>query len=280
MPAGRSADLAPRRRSEPPTPRPRRRASESRPPMDPRRFRSWLRTLPAPEQPIDLPVSFGASPRAHRLPSETVCEVSLPLIAATVLLVSSLAAPVRADPIDDYLRSEMSRRRIPGLGLAVARDGKIVRQSFYGLANVETQTPVSERSVFAIASLDKQITASGVLRAAELGLLRLDDPISKLRRRRSPRRDAPTSAVPHAGLPDSVAESPGGRGYTDYSTAQLLAHVSHLDRSAPARASASSIPTPDCSSPRSPPSGRAAAIGGRSCGASSSRLSRCSRWCR
>ena len=95
------------------------------------------------------------------------------LVAAALSLVAG--GGLRADPIDDYLRQEMKARQIPGLGIAIARDGEIVRLSSYGLANVETATPVAEGSIFAIASLDKQITAAGVLRAAERGLLTLDE---------------------------------------------------------------------------------------------------------
>ena len=152
---------------------------------------------------------------------------------AISLLCSSLGTALHADPIDDYLRQEMKARQIPGVGIAIARDGEIVRLSSYGLANIETETPVSERSVFAIASLDKQITAVGVLKAAELGLLRLDDPLAKW-----VDADFPGVTLRHllshtSGLPDSVAETVGGRAFSDYSTEQLLAHVSGLTTIAP-----------------------------------------------
>ena len=84
------------------------------------------------------------------------------------LLLGSLLAPLasetalHADAVDDYLAREMALRRIPGLGLALARDGEVVRVSSYGLANVETGTPVAAESVFAIASLDKQVTAAAL----------------------------------------------------------------------------------------------------------------------
>ena len=102
-------------------------------------------------------------------------------IRVSLLLACQLAAgaPVFADAIDDYLQREMALRKIPGLGLAVARDGEVVRVSSYGLANVETGTPVDADSIFAIASLDKQITAAALVKAAEAGKLGLDDPVSQ-----------------------------------------------------------------------------------------------------
>lgn len=144
----------------------------------------------------------------------------------TVLLLPP--APLAADAVDDYLARELVARKIPGIGLAVARDGEVVRRSSYGLAHVETGSPVTADSIFAIASLDKQITAAAVLRAVELGHLGLDDPASKWV------ATAPAGAtVRHllshlSGLPDETAGSFEGRSFTDYTTEQLLAHTATL----------------------------------------------------
>ena len=102
-------------------------------------------------------------------------------LAAPVLLVC-LVAPVplagqSSDDVDRYITAEMQARHIPGLALAVAREGIIIRTGYYGLANVELEAPVNERSVFAIASLDKELTASGVMRLVESGRVSLDDPV-------------------------------------------------------------------------------------------------------
>jgi CubicO group peptidase (beta-lactamase class C family) len=151
------------------------------------------------------------------------------LLSLPFLLAGALAARLAAaDPIDDYLKTEMTARRIPGLGLAVAREGKIVRLGSYGLANVETATPVSEDSVFAIASLDKQITATGALLAQERGFLRLDDPIARWIDGASVAATVRQLLSHTAGLPDSVAAEHEGRSFADHSTEQLLEHVTHL----------------------------------------------------
>lgn len=164
--------------------------------------------------------------------SRAQAAVHAALLAAAVAL---LFAPglVRADAIDDYLRREMTARRIPGVGLAIARDGKVVRTGSYGLAHVETGSAVSSASVFAIASLDKQITAAGLLEAAELGKLGLDDPVSKW-----VDLELPGATLRHlvshlSGLPDDMVPSLEGRTFTDYTTQQLLAHVKTLVAVAP-----------------------------------------------
>lgn len=155
-------------------------------------------------------------------------------IGLVVALGAALGASAGADAIDDYLNAERVARHVPGLAVAVARDGELVLERAYGLASVENGAPVVPGSVFAIASLDKQLTAAGVLRAAELGWLGLDDPISKW----VGEVDLAGATLRHllshtSGLPDVVAGAIEGRYFTDYTTAQLLATVAALTPLAP-----------------------------------------------
>lgn len=129
---------------------------------------------------------------------------------------------------DAYLKAEMHERGIPGLAVAVVREGRIVAAQSYGVANLELGVPVSLETVFPIASLDKQLTASGIMLLVQDGKLRLDDEIGRYL------ADAPSSwqgiQVRHllshtSGLPDVVAEEVNGREFTSYSTEQLLETV-------------------------------------------------------
>src|SRR5216117_480362 len=97
-----------------------------------------------------------------------------------VLLLAPLlvaAPPARADAIDDYIKVEMERRHIPGLALAVARNGKIVKVRGYGIANLEHDVPVTPDTVFELASVTKQFTAAAIMKLVEEGKVQLDDPI-------------------------------------------------------------------------------------------------------
>jgi CubicO group peptidase (beta-lactamase class C family) len=141
-----------------------------------------------------------------------------------------------ADDIDVYLRQELAARHIPGMAIAVARHGRVERVSSYGTANLETQTPVTEHSVFAIASLDKGITATGVMKAQELGKLAVTDAITRY-------VDAPLPGVTIArllshtsGLEDFdqvLAEQYGARTFQSYTTDDLLAAVRNAAHGAP-----------------------------------------------
>jgi CubicO group peptidase (beta-lactamase class C family) len=80
---------------------------------------------------------------------------------------------------DEVVRAQMREQKIPGVSLAVMRDGKIVKATGYGLANVELNVPVKPGSVFHSESVGKTFTAVGVLILVEEGKVGLDDKITK-----------------------------------------------------------------------------------------------------
>jgi len=71
---------------------------------------------------------------------------------AAAMLVALLLAPVAlpavtfADAIDEFVASYMQRHQVPGIAVAISRDGKIVRTAGYGLANVEHKVPWASSS--------------------------------------------------------------------------------------------------------------------------------------
>jgi D-alanyl-D-alanine carboxypeptidase len=102
-----------------------------------------------------------------------------PLLLLSLLFNCLLAVAARADRVDDYVREQMRRRHIPGLALAVVRDGRVVKERGYGLANVELRVPATPATVFEIGSVTKQMTAAAVMLLVEEGRVALDDPLSK-----------------------------------------------------------------------------------------------------
>ena len=93
-----------------------------------------------------------------------------------LVLSASLA---QADPVDDFVKAQMERFHIPGLSLAVVKDGRVVKTEGYGLANVELDTPATAYTIFKIGSVSKQFIATGIMLLAEDGRVGLDDPVSK-----------------------------------------------------------------------------------------------------
>jgi CubicO group peptidase (beta-lactamase class C family) len=98
---------------------------------------------------------------------------------AAVALALCAAVPAAADSVDDYVLAAMERDKIPGVSIAIVRDGVPLKTRGYGRANVELDVPVTADTVFQSGSTAKQFTAAGILLLAEEGKLSLDDRLSK-----------------------------------------------------------------------------------------------------
>jgi len=95
-----------------------------------------------------------------------------------VLWLFSSFVGAQTDPIDAYIKAEMEKRRIPGLALTVIQHGEVIKMQGYGLANVELDVPVTPDTVFELASVTKQFTATAIMLLVEEGKVGLDNPIS------------------------------------------------------------------------------------------------------
>jgi len=57
--------------------------------------------------------------------------------------------------IDRFVSAEMSRQNIPGMALAVVKNGEAVVAKGYGFANLEHRVPVTTHSIFQAGSIGK-----------------------------------------------------------------------------------------------------------------------------
>jgi CubicO group peptidase (beta-lactamase class C family) len=101
----------------------------------------------------------------------------------STLLFLFLVTPISLlsqDSIDVFIANQMQQQRITGLSLGIIKNGEIVKASGYGKANIELNVPVSEKTVFKIASLSKQFIAVGILNLIHQGKLTLDTPVRNI----------------------------------------------------------------------------------------------------
>ena len=98
-----------------------------------------------------------------------------------VALLIAFGTPIsgKADEIDDYIAAQMRRLHIPGVSLAIVRDGHIVKAQGYGFANFELKAPARKETVYEIGSNTKQFTAAAIMMLVEEGKVHLEDPITK-----------------------------------------------------------------------------------------------------
>src|SRR5205823_8300177 len=106
------------------------------------------------------------------------------LVIAIFLCISSitLAQKAEAPPmeaINQFVEAQMRRQHIPGLSLAVVRDGQLLLTRGYGLADVELNVAATPQTVYQIQSITKMFVASSMMMLEREGKLSLDDEVSK-----------------------------------------------------------------------------------------------------
>ena len=72
----------------------------------------------------------------------------------------------------------MEKAGVPGLSIAVIRDGKTVWTDNFGVRNAATKEPVKNDTMFNVGSLSKPVFAYGVLKLVDAGKLKLDEPLA------------------------------------------------------------------------------------------------------
>ena len=147
------------------------------------------------------------------------------VLAATVLMVT-LGSAAASESVDDYVNSQMTARKLPGLSLAVVRNGRIVKATGYGVASLELRAPATAQTVYEIGSISKQFTADAILLLAEDGKLQLDDPIARYVGGTPPAWSAITirRILTHtAGLPDFDTGNIGFSYRREYTAAEFVA---------------------------------------------------------
>ena len=99
------------------------------------------------------------------------------VIAATIICVCSGIAgaqlPTSAELGNrvDAVAGIMLSRHVAGISVGVARDGQLVLDRGYGMANLEHSVAVTPETVFHIASISKNILAAVVLQLVDAGKL-------------------------------------------------------------------------------------------------------------
>ena len=112
--------------------------------------------------------------------------VLIPLLPVLLVAPATWAQEQRADDapatptLDAATITQINRifahfgNATPGAAMAIVRDGSIVYNAGYGMANLEYDIPITPASTFHVASVSKQFTAMAVVLLALDGKLRLD----------------------------------------------------------------------------------------------------------
>ncbi|MCB9003406.1 MAG: beta-lactamase family protein [Ardenticatenaceae bacterium] len=105
------------------------------------------------------------------------CRVTPPFAITTDLQLER-PLPELVSFLETYIPEQMAQNHVPGLSIALIREGNVVWTESFGVTNSITKTPVTEQTIFEAASLGKPVAAYGALHLVERGDMMLDTPLN------------------------------------------------------------------------------------------------------
>src|SRR5919112_207579 len=104
---------------------------------------------------------------------------ALTLITGISLPLGPVALAAQSAPpgFDGYVRRVMETFTVPGLSVAIVKDGKVVLAKGYGVRRTGDPTPVDAQTRFGIASNTKLFTATALALLVEEGKIEWDKPV-------------------------------------------------------------------------------------------------------
>ncbi|HNR16629.1 MAG TPA: serine hydrolase domain-containing protein, partial [Chitinophagaceae bacterium] len=94
---------------------------------------------------------------------QKLCQIIL-----SVFLIISYQASVAQSPsfltdsLDNYIERGMKQWQIPGLAIAIVKDGKVILSKCYGIKELGKEDKVDENTLFIIASNSKLFTGTAI----------------------------------------------------------------------------------------------------------------------
>jgi len=83
-----------------------------------------------------------------------------------------------ASTVDDIAHTALQQQGIPGMTVALAKNGTMLYAQAYGVAELSLSQPTQPNTIFEIGSITKQFTAALIMKLQEQGRLHVDDSIT------------------------------------------------------------------------------------------------------
>jgi CubicO group peptidase (beta-lactamase class C family) len=169
---------------------------------------------------------------------ESALKMARSVVAVMVLGLTVCVASAQAQgsgdgalsaTVNSAVEAQQKAQKIPGVSLAVCRDGQIIKATGYGLANVELDISMTPETVLQTGSVGKQFTSMAIMMLLEEGKLGLDEKIPKyIRESPAVWKDVTVrELLTHtSGIPDYGSEEALKKGVVDlrkdYTEEQLI----------------------------------------------------------
>ncbi|WP_432080206.1 amino acid adenylation domain-containing protein [Streptomyces sp. WAC 04229] len=98
---------------------------------------------------------------------------------AEVAALVGRPSPAPSRPLVEGIDAVMADHNVPGVALAVIRDGAVLGVQGHGVLSAGGDAPVTDRTLFQVGSLSKHVTALAVLRLVDDGLVDLDADVER-----------------------------------------------------------------------------------------------------
>jgi CubicO group peptidase (beta-lactamase class C family) len=87
--------------------------------------------------------------------------------------------PQKLERIGEYFRDQIANGKIPGAILLIQQHGKPVYRQYFGVQDVVSKAPMTDRTIFRLFSMTKAISSVAAMMLIDEGKLKLEDPIAK-----------------------------------------------------------------------------------------------------
>ena len=107
---------------------------------------------------------------------------SLSVLFFSLVFMANAQSPTPSfisDSLDNYINTGMADWHIPGLAIAIIKDGKTIVMRGYGVKDLTTKEPVDENTLFQIASNSKLFTGTALAQLDYNKKLSIDDKVNK-----------------------------------------------------------------------------------------------------
>jgi CubicO group peptidase (beta-lactamase class C family) len=106
------------------------------------------------------------------------------MVVLSLMLLGIAAAPARAEDgpykgLDEHVVKTMKDWDVPGLAIAVVKDDTVVFAKGYGVRKLGDDTPVDEKTLFAVGSTSKAFTAAALAMLVDEGKIKWDDKVTQ-----------------------------------------------------------------------------------------------------
>src|SRR5262245_66518066 len=103
-------------------------------------------------------------------------------IVAITLSSAQTPTPQSAGRVSEssVVQALLKQFNVPGVSIAVIKDFKVAATYAYGVADVETGTPVTPETMFQAASISKPVAAMASLKAVQDGRFSLDQDVNTI----------------------------------------------------------------------------------------------------